>query len=701
MTDDQPSLPGRGRPAPERRRRTPVSARPFVPGVRAALAVLCASALAARAQADPDTLRVVEQDTVQVRAARLVVPLRELATSATLVTRADLRHAGARTLAAVMAGVPGVHVFDLSGSDTQSQVETRGFASLGFTSHVRVLVDEMPVNDLEGARVDWNLLAPPQVERIELLRGPASYLYGDVAMAGVIDIVTRDAPGGVRAWVGGGTGSESERIGHGGVSWRDGRRSASGSFSYHDTDGWREHSAATLASGYGTAAMGLGRWSARGQLLLHREDQEVPGALPDPLWRTDPGSAQVPVLGGTSPDFRRTHAAAGAVSLHGPVGRGAVTAMVFADARDLTARETVVPADTLDHLSNAHRQRGELRGQWGTPEHIQWVWGVDGEHGRLLTAYYPPIAGSRGTVGEAVVSQQAIGAYGLGRRTLRERLSLTAALRGDWSRSRAAGAADRTLRALSPAAALNYATAGGGNAFLSAGGAFKTPTLEQLHDPRPYFNPQLGAAAPISSTALSPQRGWNVDFGLRALPSTRARGEATLYYGRSRDEIGFDLADFRYSNIARSIHYGLEGRIGAPLGRGLGAQASYAYTRAVFDGGPNDGKQINDVPIHLVTLDLTVAHALHGEVALTERYVDRQWIDEANLREVPAYGVADLTVLQHLGPVALSLAVRNAFDRRYATSGYVTSDLTGAPLPLLYPGGGRTVRAGLQWSPRE
>lgn len=676
-------------------------------GIALALIAVAVARTAHAAHAPADSARrVVFQDTVTVQASRLHLTLRELATTATVVTPEQVRLTGARGVAATVAGVPGVHVYDLTGSETDPQVEARGFASLGFTSHVRVLVDEMPVNDLEGSRVDWNLVAPGQVDHVELLRGPASYLYGDAAMAGVIDIVTRGALAGWRTW---GTlegGDRDERLGDGGVAWRDGSRSFGATASYRDLDGWRQHSAAALVSGTLTGGLALGsRWAARGNLLLHREDAEEPGALPDPLWHTDPRRAFVPVLGDSMPpDFRRVHDAEGNLELRGALGRAGVVAGLGDAARALDARETIIPAGTLDRVSNAHRQRAELRVDWPLPHDVQLVLGAEGEHGRLRGAYFPADdTPARDAVGAADVVRDAFGAFALARARLGARLSLTAAVRGDALHSHVEGTSGTNrLSAFSPALALNRASAKGGNAFVSAGGSFKAPTLEQLDDPRPYFVPDgSGGFVPvtISSGTLQPQRGWNVDAGVRALPTGRAHANATFYYGRSRDEIGFDLANFRYSNIARSIHYGFEGDIQTALPKGFDASVGYAYTRAVFDGGDNDTKQINGVPEHQLTARIMLTLRTSGQLACDLRYFDRQWIDEANTLALPAYGVSDVTVRQPIGPLAITAAVRNVFDRRYAGAGYVTSDFSGNPLPLYYPGPGRAFRAGLQWQP--
>lgn len=669
-------------------------------------AALLAVIAPTRARAQSDSLgHVVYQDTVAVRASRMRLTLRDLATTATVVPPDQVRLTAARGLAATVADVPGVNVYDLTGSETDPQVEARGFASLGFTSHVRVLVDEMPVNDLEGSRVNWNLLVPGQVDHVELLRGPASYLYGDAAMAGVINIVTRSALQGWRSWAALEGGSRSERIGEGGLAWRGGAGGIAAGAAWRDLDGWRQHSAATLASGNVSGDVSLGpRWTARGNLLLHREDAEQPGALPDPLWHTDPRRAFVPVLGDSvPPDVRRVHSAAGNVELRGGIGRAGVIVQAGDEARALNARETIIPAGTLDRVSNAHRQRGEARLDWPLAADAELVLGVEGEHGRLRGAYFPAVDSPRDAVGSADVTRDAIGGFALARAGLGRGFTLTAAVRGDDLHSKLAGVpGTHRVSAVSPALALNHVNVKGGNVFVSAGGAFKAPTLEQLYDPRPYLVPDgSGGFVPvtISSNALEPQRGWNVDAGVRALPAMHSRADITFYYGRSRDEIGFDLASFRYDNIARSIHYGFEGDATAGLPYHLTAMLGYAYTRAVFDGGPNDTRQINGVPEHQLIARLTLALATRGSIALDARYFDRQWVDEANTYALPAYGVADVTVLQPLGPVALVGAVRNVFDRRYAGAGYVTSDFSGNPLPLYYPGPGRAFRAGIRWQP--
>ena len=72
------------------------------------------------------------------------------------------------------------------------------FVRGGESDYVKVLVDGVPVNQ-PGGFYDFGSLTTDNVERIEVLRGPASVLYGSDAIAGVVQIVTRDGGDGLAA----------------------------------------------------------------------------------------------------------------------------------------------------------------------------------------------------------------------------------------------------------------------------------------------------------------------------------------------------------------------------------------------------------------------------------------------------------------------------------------------------------------------
>lgn len=654
------------------------------------------------------TQRTYDQDTVVVLASRTGSRLHELATSGTVIPAGRIRLAGDPGVARLLADVPGLNVVDLSGSGSGALVESRGFFSLGRTNHLLVLVDEVPVNDLDGDRADWNLLTKSQLERIEVLRGPASYLWGNAAMAGVVNLVTRR---GTRSGLqsletsGGGYGDAS---GAASACWvgRSAEWNASGSF--RRADGFRDHSGWNSASGFARVRAPLsGRWQLNGHALLHRGDQDIPGALPYPLWREAPRvalSAGLPDP--AAKDRQRDETLGAALGLTGPVASGATsTFMLAVDARDRDSRETIVPVGTLDHTARTLAVRGSARLDWKTsaPGKLELVLGAESVLGGLASRYYDPASPTPGNpVGSGDLRRTSGAASILARLRPWSRLTLATGARLDWLQTRLEGVSSGSssnLSAISPTASASYDLGDAGSIYATFGGSFKAPTLEQLYDPRPYDMDGPGPAPPmeVSSHTIQPQRGTHVETGFRTLLPGGLTAEASGYYSRSKDEIGFDLANFRYANIARSIHSGLEASLAAELGPRAGARLSYAWVRAIVDGGEQDGKQINGVPRHQVSGSFTLAAWPGASLTANGRYMQGQWLDEMNLYEIPAYGVADAGLTQVVGSVELFASASNLLDRRYAGVGYVTIDGMGNDLPLYYPGAGRTLLAGVRY----
>jgi vitamin B12 transporter len=158
--------------------------------VVAALALLAATG-AAHGQVR-DTTRLGEQaDTIRLReivvtAARVPVPIAEAPGSITVLAGADLRERGIRYAAEALRLVPGAAVVQGAGPGALASVFMRG----GQSDYVQVLVDGVQVNDPGGA-FDWAHLRVDDIARIEVVRGPASVLYGSDAVSGVVQIFTR------------------------------------------------------------------------------------------------------------------------------------------------------------------------------------------------------------------------------------------------------------------------------------------------------------------------------------------------------------------------------------------------------------------------------------------------------------------------------------------------------------------------------
>ncbi|MEO7965285.1 MAG: TonB-dependent receptor [Gemmatimonadaceae bacterium] len=125
---------------------------------------------------------------VVVTADRLARPLGTTTATVTVITGEQLRSAGIVQLVDALRAVPGVNVVRTGSAGAQTSLFLRG----GESDYVRVLVDGVAMNDPGGA-IDLSAITVDNVERIEVVRGPASVLYGSDAVTGVVHIFTRQA----------------------------------------------------------------------------------------------------------------------------------------------------------------------------------------------------------------------------------------------------------------------------------------------------------------------------------------------------------------------------------------------------------------------------------------------------------------------------------------------------------------------------
>jgi vitamin B12 transporter len=142
---------------------------------------------------------------IVVTATRTEQPKLELASSTTLMSFEDLKKAGKETAADALAAVPGLDVVQNGGPGKTADIFIRGANS----EHTLVMMDGVEVNDpmSPGRNFDFGHLSLDNIDRIEIVRGPQSTLYGSDAMGGVINIITKKGEGKSRGFISAETGS--------------------------------------------------------------------------------------------------------------------------------------------------------------------------------------------------------------------------------------------------------------------------------------------------------------------------------------------------------------------------------------------------------------------------------------------------------------------------------------------------------------
>jgi vitamin B12 transporter len=131
------------------------------------------------------------QATDQVDASSNGVAAEKIGSAVTVITGEELQRRQVRNAADALRSMPGVYASRAAGFGGETQVRMRGAEA----NHTLVLIDGMVANQSGTGEFDFALLSTDQIERIELIRGAQSGLYGSGAIGGVINIVTKGGKG--------------------------------------------------------------------------------------------------------------------------------------------------------------------------------------------------------------------------------------------------------------------------------------------------------------------------------------------------------------------------------------------------------------------------------------------------------------------------------------------------------------------------
>ena len=225
----------------------------------------CKLLLCAVIAAEADTTRPASEDDkiddqIIVTGARTPLEISRIGSASTVITRQDIEQRQARYVSDLLRSVPGFAVSHTGVVGSQTQVRVRGSEA----NHVLVLIDGVRANDPAiGDEFRWEHLTTGDVERIEIVRGPQSALWGSDAVAAVVHVITRSQVdrGNFGAYVESGSNDTLNTGVNGAVN--TGNWLLSGSIESLDTDGENIARAGTETDGAElTTGSASARWSA-------------------------------------------------------------------------------------------------------------------------------------------------------------------------------------------------------------------------------------------------------------------------------------------------------------------------------------------------------------------------------------------------------------------------------------------------------
>ncbi len=689
-------------------------------------------------------LRTQTEQTVEVRlkpagitealvvtATRSEQRVADVPASVSVISNEQIERSPAVVADDVLRQVPTFSLFrrtsSLAANPTAQGVSLRGVGPSG-VSRTLVLLDDIPFNDPFGGWVYWTRVPMMNAERIEIVDGATSSLYGNYAMGGVINIMTnRPTPRTLIFRPQYGNRATPKMDLFASDVW--GKLGVTLDATILQTDGYRivapeergpiDNEADVR---YQNASGKLDyRASDRLSVFLRfgvfdekRNNGKI-GELNDTNWKSGNGGAEVRLEDGSNIagrlffDRQDFHQNTFAVPAANPPR----------SQSNLTL-DKVVPTDALGMMT----QWSKLF-QLGDRVHVVTAGGdfrkIDGdsdEHTYALATGRTPlihrVAGGTQKTG-GVFAQDVI--------EVMEKLQLTLSARIDrWrnydahnlettlstglpTAANRASLSDKSDTAFSPRVAALYRA----NARLSVWGSvstgFRAPTLKELYSPF-----RVGNVLTLSNEALGPERLTGIEAGVSIAPTDTVTVRGTLFNNRVKDAIANVTATTTPALITRQLQNlgstnigGFQTDVAYRVNAYWSAAAAYVFDIAkVHESRPDaagtnlEGKYLAQVPKHRASFQLNFIHPRYVNVSIDTEVTDRQFDDDLNVARIlpnvpdktevglPAYSVTNLTVSRGMTRnVSVFLGAQNLFGSVY----YVGTNPTTIGTPRLVNGG--------------
>ncbi|WP_017244697.1 TonB-dependent vitamin B12 receptor [Stutzerimonas stutzeri] len=562
-----------------------------------------------------------------VTATRTAQTAQQSLAAVTVLDRERIERSQAASLPELLKQVPGVSLANNGGPGKSTSLFMRGTES----DHVLVMIDGIKIGSVSGGGAALQDLPLELIERIEVVRGPRSSLYGSEAIGGVIQIFTRKGQGqGVKPFFSAGYGTHDTYTGSAGVSGGDGRGWYSLGVSGSDTDGINVKSADT--SGYERDADGYRNLSAT-LSAGYRFDNglELDANLLQAKSHNDYDSVNRARTSGFGANADGESRVFGTRARFSPLEPWRVT----------------LQAGRSEDKSDAY-QDGRFSSRFDSRrDSLAWQNDIDIAAGHMLTvgADYQRDE-INGTTAYAEDSRDNFGRFVQ---------YLGEAGRHDWQLSLRRDDNEQFGLHDTGNIGYGYALTDWLRATVSYGTAFKAPTFNELYFPD-YGNPALDAETSRSLEAgLAGQHGWG-------------HWAVNAYRTVVDDLIAYDASISAPANVQEARIRGVELVLGSQL-LGWDWNANYSLLEPENrSAGANRGNELARRAKQLFNLDVdrrfgafSVGASLHAE--------GQRYDDLANARELSGYATLDLRGEYRITPEwRLQARVANLLDADYETA---------------------------------
>ncbi len=642
-------------------------------------------------------------DSVFITALRYVQKNKEIPSRIAIINKDVIENSPHNNTDEFLLMIPGVHTDrDFGIFSRNAGVTMRGMNS---TARVLVLLNGTPLNKADGGGINWNRIVPEQVEHIEIVKGPASTIYGGNAMAGIINIITpkpkEKLAASLKTSIGtydtyalntnlSGNNIKNEK----GIYWSLNNFLRKGKGYLVNT--------ADLTTDYDTTVF-INEIGADGTIgVQFNKNSEVEFSYH--FWDDVRGEGvKVYEELGTYSSYKTQHAK---ISFGQHWGKALLRIQPFYHLENYLRQNESVGRKNNKYRyydTRSYREDYGILTSLSAPINNRWfiTGGIDAKQGKVLSEeiYYTSTDLTKKT---GQLNQYAL--YMLGQANyLNDKLNISTGVRYDYIQFRNGSFeietpsaltafienypidfTDENWGAISPKLSARYHFNSKFSSYLSYAIGYRPPMLDDM-----CTNRNITKGFKIANSKLAPEYLYNYETGFDWMIHDKMKLETSIYHsvgkgfhyfvgtGDSVDTGGDALkAVLIRDNIAEVKIWGIENSLNINVFKNLFWNLNHAYNHSIISEFKNEkyenkelsGKFLMEVPAH--TFNTAIQYnTKYLTTTLSFHYVGKQWADDENTMFTPAYQYINLKFTSKpIKMLVFGLGIQNILNEQYVNN---------------------------------
>jgi iron complex outermembrane receptor protein len=681
------------------------------------LSIIVSRGFSLAAPQDVPREKAIVMEEVVVTATRDTEEIRKVPANVSVITTNDIEKSGATNIVEVLEKLESIQFRDYSGNSSQSTIDLRGFGGDNPFGKTLIMLDGRRLNRPDMSSINWLQIPLNNIERIEVVRGASSVLYGDAAIGGVINIITKkgeDKPKFNASFMAGSYGLHNERAG---VSGSVDKWTYALTGENNHNSGYRERSKfSSMGGGFNVGYDASEVFNISLGLSFNKTDYQMPGALTKEQMAQDRRQYQPATpanWANAAPDDdgadKYTNVNLGIKSLMGSFGE--IDISFLYGKKDL---QTNMASWTFNKYSNTNTDTYGV-----TPKYVlaKEIFGFKNKLVLGLDYYYEPYKKNFFDTRErttktswADLTKDSLGYYIRDEFSILNNLILNAGYRSERTTIKGSSTdtvipannfsdREKTYKAEAYEAGLTWLVGKQSKVFVKYASVYRIPFMDEVAS----FN---GFGGELFIKTLEKEKGVSMEAGTEFYPLKNLKIGVTIFRINMEDEIQYVYVtpwSGYNQNVGKTRHDGVETSLSYLWEKWAKFYGNFTYHKATFENGVNDEKEMPLVPKRMANAGVEIYLPYDLMLRPEVRYVGGAFLsgdNDNNAERLESHTLYNVYLFYKpsFGKVTMTafFGVENLTDEKYSSFGSDNASWGG--INTYYPMPGIMCKGGLSFA---